>query len=366
MHQPKHLNIALSLILVIAFLSCNKKSDKIEIKGTINGLDNTWMYLSNTYPVGSKPIDSVRAINGTFVFKYHPDTVYEPHLVFLSYKNKINKKRDLAIDDPNKPGHFYLDFLMEYGTTYLTFDLTKEKGVIVNYGPQNKFYFDNIDLPFINVSHDPKRHKDFVNRVIKKIKDMPDAYWAMFALDNFKFAVDNAELKQIYNAFDDETQQSYSGKKIKEFLKNRPDKNAPRPNNLLTDINGKQIKMIDTTKKLNMVIFWASWCGPCRMEIPSLKKIATDIKDSRFRMVSISIDKDTLSWKKALNAEQMQWQQLVMNPALLDKLTAQYNLDAIPQIYFIDGKRNLVAHMTGFAPNNESLFKKTIIDFLKK
>jgi thiol-disulfide isomerase/thioredoxin len=376
MYQPKNLIAALCFILFAFLSSCHEENSKvaagsrakintIEIKGNIKGLNASWVYLSNNYPVGSKPIDSARVINGSFSFKFHPDTVYEPHLVYIFYKDQQNKTGFLGINDPANPKNRYGNFIMEPGTIELTGDLTKNKGVNLNGGPQNKFWLANTDLPFSRISNNAAQHKNQVESFIKKVKDVPDAYYAMFALGNLKFQVSKSELTAMYNVFNDQTKQAYSGRQINEFLANKPDDDALAPNDLLTNSKGKQASLIDTTKKLNMVIFWASWCGPCRQEIPSLKKVAAEIKDKRFRMVSVSVDQDKLAWKKAIGEEKMPWAQLLIDPEIMGNLRAQYNLNAIPQIYLIDGERKLVKHMIGFDPANEEIFKKTIDDFLR-
>jgi len=342
------------------------KNNKIEIKGNIKGLSTKWVYLHNLYPINGAPIDSAQVINDSFTFSFHPDTAYEPHLVYITSKDR---KLSLSIIDPFAPNdgktHWYHEFLMEPGTIELTGVIAKDKGITLKAGLQNKFRFQHVDMPFIAVSKNPAVHKKQVDGFIRSIKEMPDAYYGIFALANMKFEVTNDELKQMFNAFDANTQQGYSAKLIKNFLDTRPGEKDKKPNSLLTDAAGKQFNMIDTTKKLNMLIFWASWCGPCKMEIPSLKTIAAKVKDNRFRMVSVSIDVNKGAWKKALGEQKMSWQQLSIDSASMKRIEAQYNLNGIPQIYFVDDKRNLLKHFDGYDPANEVLFDKTITDFLK-
>jgi len=194
---------------------------------------------------------------------------------------------------------------------------------------------------------------------------MPNAWYALFALENWKYSITNEELGQIFNAFDDQTKQTYSARKIKEFLDARPNENAPRPNPMLTDNYGKTTPMIDTSKKLNMVILWASWCGPCKEEIPLLKHIAIKFKNNDFRMVSISIDKDKTEWKRELEKQDMPWQQLVIPDDGYQHVIAQYNLSSVPRVYLIDKNRKLVKFVDGYQPENEAIFTKTITDYLK-
>lgn len=381
MLQPKLLKLP-AIIIVASLLSCNNKKNEIIIKGNIKGLQSDWVYLYSAYvesPTNTKPpIDSAKVTDGVFNFHIKPDTAFQTQLVGLVYKgtrhNRLANKDipspvTFGINDPNAPKdgklHMYADFLLEPGTTEISGDLTKSQGIDLAGGPQNTFYFDNINMPYTSISRNPTKHKSQVNQFIKKVSDLPNAYWALYALRNLKYEVTNDELRQMYNAFDQDTRNSYKARKIEEFLDTRPDEKALRPNNMLTTEDGKRIPMIDTTKKLNMIVFWASWCGPCRQEIPSLKKIAAEIKDERFRITSVSIDDNKALWKKAMSEEQMPWQQLSIDSAIMNRVKIQYNLNYIPQIFFIDGKRNLLTKLGGFEPENEDKIKAIINGYLK-
>lgn len=369
MFQPKLLKLLAVILIAAVILSCNKKSNEITINGDIKGLKSEWMYLYNVFPIGKKPpLDSAKVTNGLFKFHFKPDTLFESRLIYIS-GDKEGQMSSLSIINPMpaKDGrqHLFGQFLMETGVTQLTGDYNKNRGITIKGGPQNQFYFKYNDLPYLTVSGIPAKHKNQVKRFIEKVQNMPDAYWALYALHNWKFEVNNDELEQIYNTFDEQTRNSYDGRKIKEFFETRPDAKALRPNNLLTTVEGQHTLMIDTTKKLNMVVFWASWCGPCRMEIPGLKKITSQIKDDRFRIVSVSVDVDKDRWKKAVGEEQMPWQQLSIDSAIINRVKIQYNLNYIPQIFFIDGKRNLLTKLGGFDPENEEKITAIINGYLK-
>ena len=76
----------LSILLFNLIVSC-KNENTIILKGEIKGLSSKWIYLHNSYPVGSSAIDSAKVINGKFEFSYHIDTIFQPRLVFLKCKD---------------------------------------------------------------------------------------------------------------------------------------------------------------------------------------------------------------------------------------------------------------------------------------
>jgi len=64
-------------------------------------------------------------------------------------------------------------------------------------------------------------------------------------------------------------------------------------------------KIFDNKSLAYIIVFWASWCGPCRSEIPEIKEIYKKYKNSKVDIINISIDENTNSWKKALVEEKM-------------------------------------------------------------
>ena len=65
---------------------------------------------------------------------------------------------------------------------------------------------------------------------------------------------------------------------------------------------GKEFSLSDFGDKYILLDFWASWCNPCRKEIPNLKKLYKEYADKGFQIISISIDKKKADWEKALKA----------------------------------------------------------------
>lgn len=350
------------------FIYCKKKDNVVVLKGNLKGLNADKIYLYRCCNPFDKPIDSATITNNKFQFEYHPDSIFESYFARLRYHDlNANKLISIFVNNPytSKPGKPQsMDaFYVEPGTTELTFDRSL-KQFRISVGPQNEFLMHNSDLAFIGISHESVKHQADVATFKNLVKQNPDAYWALFSLANHRQSLTKADLQDIYQNFNDEVKNCYSGKYLKRYIDDMADTDGLQPNDLLADTTHQLVNLIDTTKKLNMLVFWASWCGPCNEEIPGLKKIAAEFKDKNFRMVSISVDIDTGRWNMMRRIRAMPWQQLIIQKDVRNKVIAQYNLQAIPQIYFVDNKRKLIKHINGNYDANVDIYRKTIIAVL--
>ena len=75
----------------------------------------------------------------------------------------------------------------------------------------------------------------------------------------------------------------------------------------LVDLKGNQVRLSEFMKEgqCNMLEFWASWCSPCRGEIPHLRRVYGLCEKDNFNMISVSIDQNDADWKKAVKEENM-------------------------------------------------------------
>ncbi|WP_099291565.1 TlpA family protein disulfide reductase [Butyricimonas sp. Marseille-P3923] len=97
----------------------------------------------------------------------------------------------------------------------------------------------------------------------------------------------------------------------------------------------------DFKGKYLVMDFWASWCGPCRGEIPHLKEAYAKYADKGVAFFSVSIDKSDAAWKKALAEENMPWEQVCAPQAGKDVMK-QYQFSGIPYILVLDKEGRIV------------------------
>ncbi len=111
----------------------------------------------------------------------------------------------------------------------------------------------------------------------------------------------------------------------------------------LHDRDGKSVRLSDfvVEGKYNFIEFWASWCGPCRGEIPHLRHIYHEFGE-QINIVSVSMDESLEEWHKAMDEEGMVWTQLVDNNGFAGEVTAKYHVYGIPYSVMIDPNGKLV------------------------
>ena len=113
----------------------------------------------------------------------------------------------------------------------------------------------------------------------------------------------------------------------------------------MNDINGTARHLSDYVGKGKYVLidFWASWCGPCRREMPNVVKAYAEYKDKGFEIVGISLDKDGDYWKEAVAELGMTWIQLSDLNYWNCSGAKLYAVRAVPATILIDPQGKIIA-----------------------
>ena len=159
-----------------------------------------------------------------------------------------------------------------------------------------------------------------------------DSFWGPLMMISFTSYL-SEDMKPWYEAFSPAAQQSYYGQKVKEELYPAGKEGTVVPDFKVKDKTGKEVSLSELRqgKKYVLIDFWASWCNPCRKEIPNLKKLYAQYSGKGFENVSISIDQKKADWEKALKEEGLTW------PNFLDEtgVAALYKVKFVPTMYLI-------------------------------
>jgi thiol-disulfide isomerase/thioredoxin len=112
----------------------------------------------------------------------------------------------------------------------------------------------------------------------------------------------------------------------------------------MPDIKGEMFELSSLRGKYVLVEFWASWCGPCRIQNPSLRKVYKKYHDKNFEIVAITLDTDVLKWKKAVEKDKLTWIQLGDLKGWDNSLARQWGINAIPFNFLIDKEGKIIAY----------------------
>lgn len=166
-----------------------------------------------------------------------------------------------------------------------------------------------------------------------------DSWWGPFMMLNTMSYLTDGQ-KSMYEAFSDEAKNSYYGKIVKEELYPAGFKGKQAPLFTVTDAKGKKILSTELYKgkKYILLDFWASWCAPCRKEIPNLKAQYAKYASKGLEIISISVDQSESDWLKALKEEQLSWP----NFRDVSGIASLYGVRAIPSMFLLDEKGSII------------------------
>lgn len=168
----------------------------------------------------------------------------------------------------------------------------------------------------------------------KKKKDLE-------SLANGKYDAEFQEgLKKSFAQFNQFAVQAYASAAKANKLKGKPSPDFDYEN-----YKGGKTKLSDLKGKYVYIDLWATWCGPCRAEIPFLKKTEEKYHGKNIEFVSISIDKanDNEKWKKFVTDKNLGGIQLFADKDWGSDFVTSYGVTGIPRFILIDPKGNIVS-----------------------
>jgi len=111
----------------------------------------------------------------------------------------------------------------------------------------------------------------------------------------------------------------------------------------MPDVNGKQVSISSFRGKFVLIDFWASWCGPCRMENPNVVKAFNEFKGKNFTILGVSLDKDRDSWKKAIAQDHLTWSHMSDLKYWNSQAVETFGFQGIPFNVLVDPSGKVIA-----------------------
>ena len=339
---------------MLALASCQSKPG-YTINGTIAGAaDGDTVYLQNVVNGKLVKIDSAVVKGGTFQFTGDVDTV--------------TVSRYVTYTDTEAPKHINAMVFLEPGTITLELggEAPKVAGTVCNDAYQNfmtEFIAANKEMrDLYNQTRNDSLSEEQRKEAEKQLEEKDSLSMEMVfntISSNITNLVGVQLLTSYSGAFDaeriqplvDQIPASFAndegvvrmkehlaalaktavGQKFIDFTMNTPE--------------GESVKLSDfiAKNKYTLIDFWASWCGPCRAEMPNVVKAYKKYQAKGFGIVGVSLDRDAEAWKKAIKDLNITWPQMSDLKAWDCEGAKLYAVRAIPATVLVDQEGTIIA-----------------------
>ena len=153
------------------------------------------------------------------------------------------------------------------------------------------------------------------------------------------------ETRSLYGALSEEAKASQYGRIIKERITRlaKTEGGAKAPDFTLPDAQGNMVTMSEVKAKIKIVDFWASWCGPCRLNNPALRKLYDEFHDKGLEIIGVSLDTNKAAWEKAIEKDGLNWINVSSLKGWKCDLVRLYNVTGVPSIFILDENNHIIA-----------------------
>jgi peroxiredoxin len=138
---------------------------------------------------------------------------------------------------------------------------------------------------------------------------------------------------------------------------------APAPDFALPARDGGELRLSELKGQVVMINFWATWCGPCRQEMPLLEQIHAKYEPLGFTMVGVNVEQDSAAAQAWLRNVPVTF------PILFDRKSAvssSFGVEAMPSSVLID-REGRVRHVhRGYKPGDEAVYTDLIRGLVKE
>lgn len=353
--MKKLLCIYVLILFSMNYLSAQKKEGTVEIffpketKGYVTIHESVPNYDENATTTHKYiTLDSTKIVNNKYIYNYRqrdPDLVYWGIYQDSTYI-------PIYIENPYLKAFSNVTYLDNSHSIIRLDSIFKTKNGKTRYtGTINGSQETDIFFKLLNDKFNPKEQYQYthpesgyiVNFDI--IRDHPDSEYLLSRIYEGRNSYSQDSLQMALNCFDKKMQATSFGKKIISFIKYKKlfsEEGISQDFNFY-DIYGNKYTFNDCNKgkKATLIVFWASWCGPCIDEIPHLQKLYGKYKD-KVSFVSLSIDKNNSRWIAAVKRYGFSWPSLAGFPESPTKVSDIFGISFVPCFLLVDSMGNLL------------------------
>jgi len=207
---------------------------------------------------------------------------------------------------------------------------------------------------------------------IDYVKSNPDAYISILVLEQLigNQILDKEAAAEIYNNLGNILKKTKAGVKIGKLTTPEPETEETSdtdedvsvgdiaPDFTAPSVDGTPQTLYASLGEYTILDFWASWCGPCRVDSPNMVALYNKYKNKGLNIVGVSVDKDKTSWKKAIENDKLAWMHVSHLKRWEDPIAENYGVTSIPQLFLLDASGKVIArenHAEDLIPYLEKL-----------
>lgn len=112
----------------------------------------------------------------------------------------------------------------------------------------------------------------------------------------------------------------------------------------LKDMNGREVSLSDFRGKIVFLNFWATWCGPCRIEMPSMERLYTKLKGKDFVMVAIDLQEPASKVKEFFKEYKLSFISLLDSEG---EVASRFGIRVIPTTFILDKQGRIIGRALG-------------------
>lgn len=325
--------LALPLLGIAMLLgACGEKAkqETYVLNGQIasSEYDGSYVYLQSTDLSTNETvnIDSAAIQNGKFTFTENIKGE-TPSVGLLSYQGNSRS----------------IPFIIEKGTIDLNIDSTKQK--TIKGSPLNDLYQNFVDNA--SKANSTAEYQEAIYNYIKANLNSPVGIY--FLMTKGK-ALNAEELKELISTASSIKPEIVNYKNFNSLEVRIKTLEATALGKSFSDLKGitpegKEVSLSEFAGKGNytLIDFWASWCPPCRKEMPAVVALYDQYKNKGFNIVGISLDDNNVDWKKGIAELHISWPQISDLKGWKSSLAEAYGVTSIPQTFLLDKEGTIIA-----------------------
>ena len=326
-----------------------KTDSSYAIIGKVTGQDSGWIYLIHRQ---TGVIDSAALDHGYFKFNGKADTaeicrislndqaksffLENGKIAMLILKDSIAKA---LISGTKTQDEF--NYFQDQLSKPLSDQMKKvDKAYDEANNKKNKKAADSLDKLFTALDLQQKQLvRDFVTSHPASVVS------AFLVYSNFSYNARPGELDSLYHQLDTTGRVTYFGIQLHNLIEKTKLTSVgnPAPDFSCNDVNGKPVTLSSFKGKYVLLDFWASWCGPCRLENPNIVSVFNQFHNQGFDILGVSLDDNRADWLGAIKKDKLDWTQVSDLKGWKASAADLYGVKGIPMNYLIDKNGIIVA-----------------------